>query len=100
MKAKRVSKIAKGKMARAVVFRGSKEKTLSGMQKSDLKKNKNGRIVSKKASARAAAAFKTSAAGKWIAAVKLARKELKLTGFVAMKKGTPFYKAAKLHYNA
>merc|ERR1712036_150923 len=99
-KAKRVSKIAKGKMAKAMVFRGSKEKTVGGMKKSDLKKNKNGRIVSKKASARASLAFKTSAFGKWTAAVKKARKELKLTGFVAIKKGTPLYKAAKLHYNA
>ena len=58
-----------------------------------------GKIASKKASARATLAFKTSSFGKWIEAVKEARKELKLTGFVAIKKGTPFYKAAKLYYD-
>merc|ERR1739847_214219 len=48
-----VSKIAKGKRARAVVFHGTKEKTYTGMTKSDLIKNKRGKIVSKKASLRA-----------------------------------------------
>merc|ERR1711920_1075197 len=50
MKAKKVSKIAKGKHAGASVFSGRKEKTLSGMTKDKLTKNKSGRIVSKKAS--------------------------------------------------
>merc|ERR1719422_2324995 len=40
-------------MARAVVFRGGKEKTGSGMTKDQLVKSKSGKIVSKKASARA-----------------------------------------------
>merc|ERR1711971_968795 len=68
MKAKRVSIIAKGKMARAVVFRGSKVKTSGGMTKDKLIKNKNGRI-----------GFKA-----WTEAVKAARKALNLTGFVAI----------------
>merc|ERR1712066_352406 len=46
MKAKRVSVIAKGKNARAVVFRGSKAKTATGMTKDKLMKNKNGKIDS------------------------------------------------------
>merc|ERR1712004_267432 len=50
-KAKRVSKIARGKMARSLVFRGKKEKTSGGMNASQLTKNKNGKIVSKKMSA-------------------------------------------------
>merc|ERR1712113_1362817 len=50
-KAMKVSKVAKGKNARAVVFRGGKEKTGSGMTKEKLIKNKAGRIVSKAASA-------------------------------------------------
>ena len=45
------SVIAKGKMAKSVVFRGSKAKTSGGLKKSDLKKNKNGKIVSAKKSA-------------------------------------------------
>merc|ERR1719499_2553723 len=79
MKAKKVSKIAKGKHARAVVFSGRKEKTLSGMTK-----DKRGRIVSKKASARAKRAYASSGIKKWADAVKAARKALGVTGFVAI----------------
>merc|ERR1719210_1123911 len=75
MKAKRVSVIAKGKMARASVFRGS-------MAKTHLTKNKRGKIVSKKASARAKAAFATSPLKAWCDATKAARKALNLKGFV------------------
>merc|ERR1719363_56384 len=78
----KVSKIARGKMARAVVFRGSKEKTGGGMTKDQLAKNKNGRIVSKAASARAKKAYAASAIKAWADAVKAARKALGLTGFV------------------
>merc|ERR1712203_1205841 len=53
MKAKRVSVIAKGKHARATVFRGFKAKTASGMTKDSLAKNKRGKSGAKKASARA-----------------------------------------------
>merc|ERR1712096_275196 len=45
-KATKVSKIGK----RRSVFNGTKVKTQSGITKSDLKKNKAGKIVSKKAS--------------------------------------------------
>lgn len=34
----------------------------------------------------------------WVACVKKARKELKLDGFVAIKKGTPLYERAKELY--
>merc|ERR1719336_2974836 len=84
MKAKRVSKIAKGKLARAIVFRGTKEKTSGGMTKANLIKNKNGKIVSKAASARAKKAFANSGIKAWADAVKKARKALNLTGFVAI----------------
>merc|ERR1712118_316172 len=97
MKKKAVSKIAKGKMARAVVFRGNKEKTYTGMTKSDLIKNKNGKIVSKKASALAKKRYATSVKG-WIVAVQKARKALGVRGFVAIKKGSPLYKKAKEFY--
>merc|ERR1719291_1465596 len=83
-KAKKVSKIAKGKHARASVFSGRKEKTISGMTKDKLTKNKSGRIVSKKASARAKRAYANSGIKKWADAVKAARKALGLTGFVAI----------------
>merc|ERR1712122_262281 len=84
MKAKRVSIIAKGKMARAVVFRGSKVKTSGGMTKDKLTKNKSGKIVSKAASARAKRNFANSGLKAWADAVKAARKALNLTGFVAI----------------
>merc|ERR1719266_264784 len=87
MKVKKASKIAKGTRARAVVFLGKKEKTGSGLKKSDLVKNKSGRIVPKKKSATAKKLFQGSKAQKWIKACTAARKELKLTGFIALNKG-------------
>merc|ERR1719326_2101767 len=48
MKKKTVSKIAKGRMAKVLVFRGSKEKTVGGMTAASLTKNKNGKIVARK----------------------------------------------------
>merc|ERR1719405_186444 len=88
MKKKSVSKIARGRMAYAMVLRGSKAKTVGGLTAKDLTKNKNGKIVSKKASAKG----KTHP---WIIAVKKARAALKIKGFSAIKKGTPLYKKAK-----
>merc|ERR1719379_2407278 len=67
MKKKSVSKVAKGVMAKAMVLRGSKAKTVGGLTAKDLTKNKFGKIVSKK----------KSALGKkspWIQAVAKARK--------------------------
>merc|ERR1719359_2029123 len=83
MKKKSVSKIARGKMAYAMVLRGTKGKTVGGLTAKDLFKNKRGNIVSKKRSA-----------------VTKARKALKITGFSAIKKGTPLYAKAKEFYNA
>merc|ERR1712006_30566 len=57
MKKKAVSKIAKGKLAKLVVFNGTKEKTMSGLKKSDLIKSKSGKIVSKKQSAQGKKAY-------------------------------------------
>merc|ERR1719241_38495 len=84
MKKKSVSKVAKGVMAKA--------KTVGGLTAKDLTKNKFGKIVSKK----------KSALGKkspWIQAVAKARKALKITGFAAIKKGSPLYAKAKEFYN-
>merc|ERR1719367_2613677 len=83
-KAKRVSVIAKGKLARSTVFRGTKEKTKTGMTKAMLIKNKNGKIVSKKASAHAKKMYATSGAKKWAEALRAARKALNIKGFVAI----------------
>ena len=92
MKNKVASKIGKGRYAKAMVFRKSKEKTYTGLKASDLGKSKSGKIVSKKKSAFA----KKSP---WIAAVKKARAALKIKGFSLIKKGSPLYIKAKEFYN-
>ena len=95
-KAKRVSKIAKGKRAKSSVFRGTKAKTVGGLTKDKLMKNKNGKVVSKKANANGKKAYKRIAG--WTAAVSKARKALGIKGFVAIKKGSAFYNKAKSFY--
>merc|ERR1711972_291416 len=92
-KAMKVSKVAKGKNARAVVFRGGKEKTGTGMTKDKLIKNKAGRIVSKAASAAKKKAWATSPLKKWIEALKQARKQLNVKGFCAVNGKTAQGKA-------
>lgn len=54
-------------------------------------RNKAGRLVSKKKRA-------LGKLNKWAAAVKAARAELGVVGFVAVKKGTPLYEKAKEIY--
>merc|ERR1711982_296673 len=84
MKAKRVSVVAKGPNARSVVFKGSKEKTQSGMTKEKLMRNKNGKVVSKARSALSKKRYQSSKVKVWASAVKQARKALGVTGFVAI----------------
>merc|ERR1712134_143367 len=86
MKKKAVSKIARGSHAKAVVFRGTKEKTAGGMTKSDLIKK------------RSLFAKKNNYIKGWTTAVQKARKALGLKGFVAIKKGSALYKKAKELY--
>merc|ERR1719327_2561614 len=93
MKKKAVSKIAKGKFTKSVVFRGTKAKTTGGLTKSDLVKNKQGKIVSKKSLAHGKKMYANIKG--WTVAVQKARKALNVKGFVAVKKGTPLYKKAK-----
>merc|ERR1719210_429828 len=81
-KAKRVSVIARGKRAKAAVFNGRKQKTASGISKGDLMKNKTGKIVSKKASAPSKKMFAGSKLKAWADAVKKARKQMGIKGFV------------------
>ena len=76
------SVVAKGRLAKVMVLRGSKAKTTGGLKAADLTKNKNGRVVSKKKSA----AGKKSA---WIAACKAARAALKV-GFCCMSSSKLF----------
>merc|ERR1719232_1259474 len=83
-KPKRVSKIAKGKLAKALVLRGSKEKTGGGLSKADLLKNRHGRVVSKKRMSRGKQAYNGSKLEAWAKAATAARKALGITGFCAM----------------
>merc|ERR1712111_47442 len=104
MKKKVVSKIARGKHARASVFRGTKEKTGSGMTKARLTKNKNGKIVAKGASAAAKKRYAGSKLQAWANACKKARKELGCKGFVPFggktAAGKALYAKAKAIYKA
>merc|ERR1719165_44605 len=93
MKKKAVSKLAKGKFARSIVFRGTKAKTYTGLTKTDLVKNKRGKIVTKKQAANGKKAFANFKG--WTVAVQKARKALGVKGFVAVKKGSALYKKAK-----
>merc|ERR1719158_2391493 len=90
---KRRSKVAKGKLAKAVVFRGKsiKTQTSGGLKKADLTKNRNGKIVSRKASANGRKRYSNIRA--WTHAVQKARKALNLRGFVAINGKSPQGKA-------
>merc|ERR1711976_1017025 len=83
-KAMKKSVVAKGKLAKAMVLRGSKVKTSGGLKKENLKKNTSGKIVSKKMSDRAKKAYVGSAIQKWNKAVQQAKKELNLSGMVCI----------------
>jgi hypothetical protein len=80
-KAMKVSKVAKGKRAKSSVFRGTKEKTTSGLKKSDLTRNKQGKVVSKKASAAGKKLYQKNGLAKWTKACQQARKALGIKGF-------------------
>merc|ERR1712157_5572 len=77
----KVSKIGRGKRAKALVFNGRREKTSGGLTKSTLIKNKSGKVVGKAVSARAKKNYAGSAISKWAVATKRARNELNITGF-------------------
>merc|ERR1712097_77875 len=79
-KAKRKSVVGK----KASVLKGNKARTSGGLKKEHLTKNKNGKVVSKKASAAGKKAYKNIKA--WTEAVKKARKALGVKGFVQSRK--------------
>merc|ERR1712085_220547 len=103
-KAMKKSVIAKGMMAKAMVLRGSKEKTWGGLKKDSLRKNKDGKIVSKKMSDRAKKNYAGSALQKWAKACQAARKELGLKGFQLVggktAQGCALYAKTKALYRA
>eukprot|EP00439_Symbiodinium_sp_Y106_P084536 s1188_g25.t4 len=87
------AKVATGKDAKAQVFQGKFTRTSTGLKKKDLKKNKYGKVVSKRLSEAGRKNFVRVAC--WIAACQKARDELGITGFVAIRKDTELYKKAK-----
>lgn len=82
------------------VWNGTKKFTKGGLTKADLMMNSRRKIVSKKMHAHATS--RKSFAG-WTTAVKQARKEMGISGFVLMNRGaqgTALYARAKAIYNA
>ena len=102
MKKKAVSKIARGKRAKAAVFLGRKEKTASGHSRSDLMKTKHGRIVTKAKHAQGKKAYAYISA--WTDALQKARKELGIKGFCAVNgktaQGKALYAKTKAIFSA
>merc|ERR1719379_465041 len=82
MKKKAVSKIARGKLAKVLVFRGTKAKTVGGLTSDKLIKNKRGKVVSKRQSAAGKRAYQNIKA--WTQALMAARKALHVQGFHAV----------------
>lgn len=70
----------------------------TGQVKSDLMKNKRGKVISKKAHKNGLRAFKNNGISKWHKAFMQARKNLNIKGFVACKKGSKLYKEAMRLY--
>merc|ERR1712084_145058 len=103
-KAMKKSKIAKGKMAKSQVFKGRKEKTVGGLTAAKLKKNSQGKVVSKAQSLAQKKAFKGSRFEAWIKACQAARKALGVKGFAAVggktAQGKALYAKAKAIFNA
>merc|ERR1719335_2045070 len=81
-KKKKTSKIARGRFAKVLVFRGSKEKTVGGLTKDSLMRNKRGKVVSKKANAHGKRIYKNVET--WTEAFMQAREMLRVEGFHAI----------------
>merc|ERR1712050_300783 len=101
-RAMKTSIIAKGKLAKSVVFRGTKVKTSGGLTKDKLIRNKRGKVVSKAASV--AAKKRASHIIAFAKAVQAARKALGITGFCPVNgktaQGKALYAKAKAIYGA
>merc|ERR1711865_629123 len=82
MKEKRVSKVAKGRFAKALVLKGTKEKTVGGLKSDDLMTNKRGKVVSKRANALGKRRYHQ--VEDWVESVMEAREALHVKGFLAI----------------
>merc|ERR1712078_35531 len=101
MKKKAVSKIARGRFAKVLVFRGTKAKTVGGLTSDMLIKNKRGKVVSKCKSAAGKRAYGNIKA--WTQALIAARKALHVQGFHAVNgkslQGKALYFTTKSFFN-
>merc|ERR1719465_197366 len=92
------SVIAKGRLAKFAVFRGDKERTRRGLRKTDLVKNKQGKIVSRTISSNSMKVYSRTI-GRWTLACTNARRVLGLKGFVPVRKGRALYEKARQLYD-
>jgi len=83
------STIAKGKRAKALVYKGQFRKTSGGLTKDQLTKNKDGKIVSKRLQAHGKKSYANIKL--WVEAFVEARAHMGSTGFVSLKKGSALY---------
>merc|ERR1719195_1137737 len=101
MKKKATTQVAGGRFAKALVFRGKYQKTSGGLTQDMLIRNKRGKIVSKRASAHGARAFKQIES--WLEACMAAREAFHTQGFVAINgktlQGKALYAKAKTLYS-
>mmetsp|Transcript_29713 Transcript_29713/g.47874 ORF Transcript_29713/g.47874 Transcript_29713/m.47874 type:complete len:514 (-) Transcript_29713:177-1718(-) len=90
------------KRARILAFRGGDTGGRTRLGKDDLMRNSQGKIVSKRASESAKRRMQANGNrfGKWTDAVKRAKEELGLKGFVKVKKGTDVYEKAQAIFKA
>merc|ERR1719335_1864128 len=85
-KKKQVSKVARGRYAKALVFRGSKEKTVGGLTRESLMRNKRGKVVSKRQNAKGKRMYKNIET--WTESFMQAREMLRVEGFHAINGST------------
>merc|ERR1712187_274193 len=82
------------------VFRGTKLRTVGGLTKKDLTKNKRGKVVSIKQSKTSTKRAKQSGFLKWGKSLMQAKKNLGLTGFHKCPKGSKLYKECRKIYDS
>jgi hypothetical protein len=88
-KVKKVSIIARGVQRKSQVFNGKKAKTVGGLKKENLMKNKQGNIVSKNRSEYGKKIYEKNGLAKFTKAVMAARKALGIKGWQNIGGKTP-----------
>merc|ERR1711972_487639 len=99
MRTRRRDNIARGRYRFAMVVKGTRSRTSGGLRKVDIMKNKVGRLVSKKRSLHGRKQYGNISL--WIESTTAARRELGISGWFNVKRGTALYARAKeLHESA